>query len=248
MSLSYFQPLLGILIVLLIAEALWYWKKSRCRPTFVLLTIAALFLVSWPPLASMVVGALERPYPVTTSLPDGGEAIVVLSSTVYPPYPPLPTSRLGADTFERCQYAAWMYRNWLHVPILASGSITADPNTPPYAEVMTSELQRQGVPPDMIWSETQSLSTHENAVYSAQILKAKGIRKIVLVTDAFHMARAVKSFRKAGLEVIPAACAYRQFHLITLQRLLPSWEAVAWNEDSLHEALGLLWYRIRGWI
>ena len=133
------------------------------------------------------------------------------------------------------------------MPILASGGANADPGAPPYAAAMTAELELQGVPRHMIWPETLSGSTHENALYSAQMLKAKGIRKVVLVTDAFHMARAERAFRKVGLEVVPAACAHRRFHLITLDRLLPSWEAVAWNEDSLHEALGLLWYRVRGW-
>jgi uncharacterized SAM-binding protein YcdF (DUF218 family) len=247
MSLSYFQPLFATVIFLLIAELLWHWKKTRRRPTLLLVTVIALFLMAWPPMACLMVGILEHPYPALTSPPAGADAIVVLSSTVYPPYPPLPTSRLGADSFERCLYAAWLYRNWLHLPVLASGGASEEPGIPPYATVMASELERQGVPRDMIWSETQSRSTHENALYSGQMLKARGIRKIVLVTDAFHMSRAERAFRKAGLEVVPAACGHRRFHLITLDRLLPSWEAVAWNEDFLHEILGLLWYRIRGW-
>ncbi|KAA6458325.1 YdcF family protein [Acidobacteria bacterium AB60] len=248
MSLSYFQPLLAAVILLLIAAVIWQWRRSGCRPTLLVLGVLSLFLVSWPPLASLMVGLLEDPYPVLSSPVDGAGAIVVLSSTVYPPYPPLPTSRLGSDSFERCQYAAWLHRNWgRRLPILASGGSNADEGTPPYAMVMTVALQREGVPLEMIWSETQSRSTRENALYSAQILRAKGIRKIVLVTEAFHMARAMRAFRKAGLEVVPAPCGYRRFHLITQERLLPSWEAIAWNEDLLHEALGLLWYHLRGW-
>lgn len=246
MSLSYFQPLFATVIFLLIAEVVWYWKNRR-RPVLLLATVTVLFLIAWPPMACLVVGVLEHPYPVLTSPPVGAGAIVVLSSTIYPPYPPLPTSRLGADTFERCQYASWLHRNWLPIPILTSGGATQDPGAPPYAATMETELERSGVPRNMIWSEIQSRSTHENALYSAQLLKAKGIRKIVLVTDAFHMLRAERAFRKVGLEVIPAASGYRRFHLITPDRLLPSWEAIAWNEDSLHEALGLLWYRVRGW-
>ena len=88
MSLSYFQPLFATVIFLLIAEVLWCWKRSRRRPTFMLATMVALFLISWPPMACLVVGVLEHPYPVLTSPPPGAEAIVVLSSTVYPPSPP----------------------------------------------------------------------------------------------------------------------------------------------------------------
>ncbi|MBZ5629387.1 MAG: YdcF family protein [Acidobacteriia bacterium] len=251
MYVSYYQPLFATLVLALIVEALWYYRRAKGRKPAALVVIAiTMFFVSWPPLACVVVAALERPYPARELGRADAQAIVVLASTVYPPYPPLPTSRLGYDTYERCQYAAWLFKNWRPLPILASGEEgELDPRqAPPYTMPMSRALVREGVPEAMIWVESQSRSTHENAVHSARVLRSKGIEKIVLVTDAYHMRRAEKSFRKAGLQVIPAACAHRAFHIITLDRLLPGWEAIAWNEDSLHEIVGLLWYRLRGWI
>jgi uncharacterized SAM-binding protein YcdF (DUF218 family) len=115
--------------------------------------------------------------------------------------------------------------------------------------VMRDSLRLEGVPDSMIWSEEKSHSTYQNALYSAQILREKGIHRIVLVTEAYHMLRAEKSFRKQGLEVVPAACGYRAYgSRVYIDRLLPGWEPIAWNEDSLHEGVGLIWYWLHGWI
>jgi uncharacterized SAM-binding protein YcdF (DUF218 family) len=104
------------------------------------------------------------------------------------------------------------------------------------------------VPASAIWTESQSRTTHENAVYAARVLRSKGVRTIVLVTDAYHMLRSEKCFRKEGLVVIPAACGYRTAGRFKPEELMPGWEPISWNEDFLHEVLGLAWYRLHGWI
>jgi hypothetical protein len=63
------------------------------------------------------------------------------------------------------------------------------------------------------------------------------------------MLRAEKSFQKQGLEVVPAACGYRAYgSRLGAHEFLPNWEPIAWNEDSLHEFIGLVWYWTHGWI
>ena len=73
-------------------------------------------------------------------------------------------------------------------------------------------------------------------------------RRIVLVTDAYHMLRADACFRKESFTVIPAACGYRTYHDFQFSDWLPGWEPIAWNEDAVHESVGLVWYRLHGWI
>jgi uncharacterized SAM-binding protein YcdF (DUF218 family) len=250
MRLAYYQPLFAGIVLMLVAYSVYCWRVAKSRKSALMVALAmAVFLVSWPPFANMIVARFERPYPPQRPSAVDAEAIVVLASSVYPVYPPLPTPRLGSDTYERCQYAAWLHKNWRPLPVLASGGIPEPtPDTPPYANSMGEALRREGVPKEMIWSEVQSGSTYENALYSARLLRQRGIHKIVLVTDAYHMARAERCFRKQGLQVVPASCGHREFHMYKPDRLLPNWEAIAWNEDSLHEAVGLIWYRLRGWI
>jgi uncharacterized SAM-binding protein YcdF (DUF218 family) len=65
-------------------------------------------------------------------------------------------------------------------------------------------LEQEGVPPSKIWTEEQSRSTYENALYSAKLLHGSGIHRIALVMEADSMLRAELCFRKQGLEVTPA--------------------------------------------
>jgi len=51
-------------------------------------------------------------------------------------------------------------------------------------------LEQQGVPADKIWTEEQSRSTYENALYSARLLKEHGIRQIAVIVEADSMPRA----------------------------------------------------------
>jgi uncharacterized SAM-binding protein YcdF (DUF218 family) len=245
---TYTQPLftVSLLIVLLVLAHRWRSGKLQ-KPLAPFLALGLVFLISWPPAAEVVARVFEAQYPPRPYPADNGGAIVVLSSAVFPPCPPIPTPRLGADTYERCQYAAWLHTHWRALPVLACGGMGGS-EMPPYSLVMRQALEREGVPAEDIWVEDRSHSTHENAVFAAQLLRRKGIRKIVLVTEAYHMPRAVACFREEGLIVVPAACGYRSYHTFHIEELWLGWEPIAWNEDTLHEAVGLIWYRIRGWI
>ena len=112
---------------------------------------------------------------------------------------------------------------------------------------MRDLLQQAGVPEAMIWTEEQSHSTHENAVFGAEILRDHGIRSIALVVDAQSMLRADACFQKQGITVVPAPSRFREFGPL-FGELFPGWRALQHNELTLHEALGLIWYRLRGWI
>jgi hypothetical protein len=43
--------------------------------------------------------------------------------------------------------------------------------------------------------------------------------------------------------VIPAPCGSRS-NEVAAEELWPTWEAIAWNEDCLHEWIGLAWYKL----
>jgi len=247
---TYVQPLLPVLLLVAGGASVLSWRVTRARAHRILVfAVAALLLCSWPPTAWLATRPFEVRYAPRPQLPDNAQAIVVLSSAVYPASPPLPAARLGGDTFERCQYAAWLYSHWRNLPVLASGggSGAEDDETPAYAQVMREALEKEGIPASAIWTEERSRSTHENALFSSEILRQRGISRIVLVTDAYHMVRAEKCFRKQGMEVFPAACGFRTLSGFHPVWLLPSWEAISWNEDILHETVGLAWYTFKNW-
>ena len=217
-------------------------NRASSRPVLVASAVL-LFFFCWPPAAWLALQPFESRYSQTPPSDHDVEAIVVLSSAVFLPSPPRPTAILGTDTYERCKYAAWLNMHWKQVPVLASGG--GSNGGTPYAVTMSQALAADGVPVSMIWTEQGSKSTYENAVNSAAILRQHGIRRIVLVTEAYHMQRAERVFRKQGLEVVPAPCGFRASE-VRSHDILPSWEAISWNEDSMHEAIALFWYWANG--
>ena len=117
----------------------------------------------------------------------------------------------------------------------------------PISAAMREMLERDGIPETMIWTEERSRSTHENALYGAEVLRSHGISTIALVVEAQSMLRAEACFRKQGITVVPAASGYREWGRLS-EELIPSWRAIQRNEVTLHETLGLVWYWMRGWI
>ncbi|OOG37784.1 hypothetical protein B0E51_15815 [Rhodanobacter sp. C05] len=116
------------------------------------------------------------------------------------------------------------------------------------AQDMARMLEQQGVPSTALLIEDRSKTTYENALYSAAILRHQGIQRILLVTSALHMPRAVASFRKQGMDVVPAPAfssqlnsPFRDNHRWRPQR------AELWRcSHILHEYLGLWIYKLRG--
>ncbi len=240
---TYIQPLIPLLGLF---AFLGFWRIRRVKGVRLpAIAVLSLLLLAWPPVDWLLSRPLEIRYPVRPYQARPADAIVVLSAAVQPPQFERPYYLPDSETFRRCEYAAWVYRQRQQLPVLACGGAVG--GFRPYAVTMRELLARAGVPPSMIWTEERSRNTHENAVYGAAILRAKGLSRVVLVTDAQSMVRAAACFRKAGIAVVPAPSSFREFGSV-LEELMPGWLAIARNETTLHEVGGLIWYRLRGWI
>ncbi|MBQ7629039.1 MAG: YdcF family protein, partial [Selenomonadaceae bacterium] len=126
----------------------------------------------------------------------------------------------------------------LDVPILLSGGqVYADSG----AEALIAErvLKSLGVSDEKILTETKSVNTTQNAVYSAEILREKNFKRPLLVTSAFHMKRAVLNFSRQNFEVIPYPTDYTVSHNPTFRytKLRPQAEALLLNVTVLQEVL-----------
>jgi len=247
--LTYIQPGLTLLVLLL----LWAWRTAdvRKKNRRILFAAILLFLWSWAPAGWVAVRTLEagfssQPPPASSE----AAAIVVASGGAEIVTQPAYDVRLTDDTNIRIRYAAWLYHHWKAVPILVSGGkiVEAPPGTfGTLAAAMAQALQDLGVPASDILQETEATSTHENAIFSARMLKSKGIDKVAVVTEAYHIRRTAATFANAGLSVVPAPCGFRGIEPPhDISSWFPSARGLRLNEAVLHEWVGLAWYKLRG--
>ena len=148
----------------------------------------------------------------------------------------------NAQTLLRLRRAAQIQR-LTNLPILVSGG------SPEIAALSEAELMARSLQEDfrvpVKWIEGSSDNTAQNAQRSAELLKAAGVNRILLVTDAMHMPRAKNIFLSTGLNVIPAPTGFHAQNTLLPHDFIPTAGALKDSHYAMHEWLGLLWYRIR---
>lgn len=121
------------------------------------------------------------------------DAIVVLGAAVWRDESPSPSLR------RRANHAVDCYKAGLAPRLVASGGVGRFP--PSEAEVIKRICVASGVPEGAIYLEDQSHTTLENILFSARIIEGFGGRRIMVVTDPYHLPRAILCFRFLGFEV-----------------------------------------------
>ena len=107
---------------------------------------------------------------------------------------------IGWSSYWRSVYAvrAWREGGW-RVVLISGGSSSG---VEPAAERMGEFMMSQGIPVSVIRVETESHSTRENALKSKLILAKLPGHKVLMTSD-YHMFRAARVFRKAGIDIEP---------------------------------------------
>lgn len=93
----------------------------------------------------------------------------------------------------------------------AGGNGSLAPGRPTEAELLTRALAQAGFADPRLVLEDRSRSTWENALLLREVVRPEPGERWLLVTSAWHMPRAIGSFRKAGWEVIAWPVDYRTF-------------------------------------
>ncbi|HUD73427.1 MAG TPA: YdcF family protein [Terracidiphilus sp.] len=102
-------------------------------------------------------------------------------------------------------------------------------------------LLAEGVPSDVIVAEWRSTSTRENGIETARLIQGIPGKRVLLTSD-FHMYRALRVFRKLGIEVTPMAVP-------DVLHLTEHWNGrFSAFETMLVESVKIVYYTLRGWI
>lgn len=205
-------------------------------------SLLGLVALAVPAVGFTLLNALGLGLPLTPPPNDPPQAIVILSADI---------SRIGSDksafgvgdlTLERERTGAALARR-TRLPVLVTGGML-NRDAPPIATLMADSMRDDFQVP-VRWTETRSADTWENARFSAEILRAASIRSIYLVTNAWHMRRALLAFAQTGLVVTAAPSDLGRIPEYDAGDFIPRVSVWQVSYYALHEWIGLAYYALR---
>ena len=246
------QPLTAAMILHLLAVAALFLRRRRFAFACGVLGSVWLWFFSAPMAANWVSGSIESCFePVPVAETERADVIVVLGGGTESALPPREFADLG-DAADRVLHAARLYRAGKAPRVIPSGG--AMPWSPPgssSAADMAALLELWEVPAAAIEIEDGSRTTYENCARVAAMLgEDRATQRVLLVTSALHMRRALATCRSAGLDATPAIT---DIEVVDRggppgHRWLPSASALDRSSRALKERAGFFVYRQRGWI
>ncbi|MBI1175438.1 MAG: YdcF family protein [Sideroxydans sp.] len=238
---AFLLPPLNLLLLGTAGILLWH-RRPRLARILTTAALSLLWLCATPYFAEGALHLLEGA-PNTPDLRTAqADAIVVLGGGTYFHPPEYATDTVSDSALVRLRYAAKLQRE-TGKPILVTGGKPLGNNLSE-AQQMKAVLENEfGVP--VRWTEDASDNTRENARNSYRLLQRAGIRRIYLVTHAWHMPRASMAFRQAGLDVVPTPTAWTTRYKTGLLDFVPRAEALRDSKIFMHELIGLAWYRLK---
>jgi len=232
----------GLFVAVLVLSGMWLIVRRRAKSG---LSLTGLGLFMWclciTPVSDLLIRPLVLSYPVPTK--PSGDVIILLCGGANLGVKDLTgTGTPSASTLARMTDAVRLHRK-LGIPIVVSGGRVFDQEQSE-ASIVKRFLVDVGIDPSMVLTEEESRDTLENARYSEKLCRLKGYTRPILVTSAYHLKRAVWSFKSVGLKVVPFPTggsleAGKKY-------IWPDYLPGSFRRFSaaLHEILGLAYYRI----
>jgi uncharacterized SAM-binding protein YcdF (DUF218 family) len=187
-------------------------------------------IVGYTPLAARLMHGLIRSDPLQHA-----DAIVVLSSMTQS------DGSLSAHASERAMQGYFLLRQGYGSRLVMSDATVPFGSQIPRVRKEMAML-RMDYP---IESSGPAADTHDEAVGTARLARRYGWKRVILVTQPWHMRRAAAVFTKAGVAVVCSPCTEGTIDMNALTTPAGRLEAFRY---WLHETIGYEVYRRRGWI
>lgn len=209
------------------------------------LACLAVWLVAQPRVAVPLLGALERPWLEHTlaQAPSSADAVIVLGGGWRHSYSDFLSLDL-TPAADRWIAGVELCRRGVSTNLVVGG----DPVQPPLGALPDSERLREWL---RLWGfrdlQLHTLgpvrTTRDEAINAKDLIDRRGWTRVVLVTSALHMRRAVATFERVGLTVEPVAC---DFQVERWSDQPPRWRPFP-DEDAF-ATFGLWWHEQLGWL
>ena len=136
--------------------------------------------------------------------------------------------------------------------VFTGAKFTDSPAVPSEGELLRQIARRRGVPDAAILVTVRVINTATEAWAVKKLARERGWRRILLVTSAYHMPRAMMLLGRGGVELVPVPS---DFHVVgmggwrkqlSLIRFLPQGEGIFTSDIAAREYLGMCFYWVRG--
>jgi len=236
-----FLALPTVFIVLSLVGALIALVWRRTGIALVLASSLSLYAAATPALSSYLLRRVEATLPRNADL-GTAQAIIVLGGGVRPGDGGDIPDRLDGLSLERVVFGAEAHRR-LHLPVVVSGGAARGTHSSEGALMKTALEADFAVP--VAWTEDRSRTTWENALFTARLLLPEKLTTVVVVSQAWHLPRALWAFERVGLKALPWPAPLTAPRQGEVADFLPSLAALHDTFYALHEMTGGVFYRLR---
>jgi len=245
-----FEPTNLIFLGLILAVALLWMQRTRAAKILLSLIAVTLMAVAIFPAGYVVTRALEDRFPLPARMPQDIAGIIILGGVVNPFLSAARGVTSVGGAAERIIEGAALARRYPTAPVVFSGgSGRLTDQSRREADYVLPLFEALGVPKSRIVLEENARNTHENAINIRPLVAETSTRPWILVTSAFHMPRAVGTFREAGWRVLAYPVDYGTMP-VGPDGFMPWTFDVRGNlsglSHALHEVVGLVAYRLTG--
>jgi uncharacterized SAM-binding protein YcdF (DUF218 family) len=242
------SPFFWILISFILGM---YVSNPKRKKRLLWISLSMLLIFSNPFLVNRIMRAWEIPSRNASTIREPYDVGIVLGGSMRY-YDQTNNRVVYSSSVDRLLQALQLYHDGHIRKILLTGG-SGFVNFQEWKEsgLIADVLLKSGVKPEDILLENNSRNTYENATMSANLLQnANYGNRFLLITSAFHMRRSLACFRKAGLNVDAFPVDPRAgFPMNTLDQLIqPNAENIDTWETLNHEWLGMLMYKLMGYI
>jgi uncharacterized SAM-binding protein YcdF (DUF218 family) len=232
---TFVLPPVGLLVLVVVVLAWLAWRDRRHTAWIGLYASLGLLALATPEVSQWLRYSLERDVAgyaaAAPGIPSPGAIIILGGDTMQGGA----GTDIGPLTLERLRAGAALARR-TGLPILVTGGPNRRPGDPPLAALMAQALAEDFATPAR-WRESKARDTHDNAVFSVAMLRAEGIPAAYVVSQGWHLPRAVEAFARLGYPIIPVPVR---------TAFAPDGSAGSWWPRA--DAWSLSWYSLREWV
>lgn len=242
--------------------AAWRMRPGTVRRLYFIFWLFV-YLCSTHFFASILMQSLEKRYPLLemATVPQA-DAIVLLGGMVHPLVQTQPDRPEFLGSVDRILLAEdLLHAGKAPLLVISGGNGLLMQAGPREADLLSNWLQRRGIKASQLLIEPISRNTAENAYEVHKLAAGRGWKRVLLVTSAFHMPRAMACFERMHAVEIESEHRVSHWEIVAVpvdyyaapgfkgpESILPTPAAMFQTTLALKEYAGFVGYWMVGYI